>query len=149
MRNLADGNPVGPGARLVLVDVFVTKIERRARLGDRALRCPVAVDGAERRAATRAGGCRAQGRRRARNGEGHATRYSESHLPCLLEVMSTARHHARATDAVGGSWCASGIALTDRRPASAEHYRRQAGGPRAYASRPCDAMIAGATRSDR
>jgi hypothetical protein len=54
---LADGDLVGAGLRLLLVDVFVAQVERRAWLGDRALGSPVAVDRAESGAAACARDC--------------------------------------------------------------------------------------------
>jgi hypothetical protein len=50
MRDFADADVAGAGARLVLVDVFVAQVERRTGLGDRALRMSQsAVDGNRRR----------------------------------------------------------------------------------------------------
>src|SRR5260221_9320866 len=54
-RNLAHGDAVAPMARLVEVDRLVAQVEARAGLGPGALRRPVGIDEAKRRAAARRG----------------------------------------------------------------------------------------------
>src|SRR5258706_13419358 len=62
--DLSDGNPVGPGLRLVLQDALVAEIKPPAGLRPRAMRVPIRIDRAERRAAC--------GKRRRREAKGAA-----------------------------------------------------------------------------
>jgi hypothetical protein len=72
--NLPDADVARPGARLVLIDVFISQVRAPARFGPDSLRTPVGVDKTERRAARSLSG---QGS--AQRNQGHRQeRWSES-----------------------------------------------------------------------